>query len=33
MKRLLVRLGFHGVAHQKAQERIMAWMHQNGLGA
>lgn len=33
MKRLLVRLGVHGIRHKLAIERLCAWMHNNGIGA
>jgi hypothetical protein len=31
--RLLVRLGFHGTSHTKKEDQILAWMHDNGIGA
>lgn len=33
MKRLMVRLGFHGKAHKRATDKLCQWMHNNGLGA
>lgn len=33
MKRLMIRLGFHGKAHLKASLIRVDWMHNNGLGA
>ncbi len=33
MRRLLVKLGFHGKRHQIATAKLVQWMHDNGLGA
>lgn len=31
--RWMVRLGLHGKAHQRADKKLVEWMHNNGLGA
>jgi hypothetical protein len=33
MKRLLINMGFHGIRHKIAAEKLIQWMHENGLGA
>lgn len=33
MNRMLIKLGFHGKAHNKATRRLIESMHNNGLGA
>lgn len=33
MKKLLIRLGFHGVRHQIREVLLIEWMHNNGVGA
>lgn len=33
MKRLMIKLGFHGKRHRVAEEKMVRWMSQNGLGA
>lgn len=33
MKRLMIRLGIHGKAHKKAEAKLIAFMHNNGIGA
>ncbi len=32
MKRLLIKLGYHGKSHNAKAAKLMAWMHNNGLG-
>lgn len=33
MKRLMIKLGFHGKRHEIAIKKLIDWMHNNGLGA
>lgn len=33
MKRLMIKLGFQGKRHRVAAEKLIKWMHGNGLGA
>lgn len=33
MLRLMVRLGMHGRAHNRAMAKLVEWSHNNGLGA
>lgn len=33
MKRLLIKLGFHGKSHRAKEAEMVLWMHNNGLGA
>ena len=33
MKRILIKLGIHGVRTRIGIAKMCAWMHQNGLGA
>lgn len=33
MLRLMVWLGMHGKAHMAKRDKVLNWMHNNGLGA
>lgn len=33
MKRLLIKMGIHGVRHQIAEKRLLDWCHIMGIGA
>lgn len=33
MKRLMIKLGFHGVRHRAAEARLIEWCHNQGIGA
>jgi hypothetical protein len=33
MLRLMIRLGIHGKRHRIAEQKLLQWMHEQGLGA
>lgn len=33
MLRIMIKMGFHGKAHQRAIDKAIQYMHDNGIGA
>lgn len=33
MKRILVKIGFHGIRHKIRSSKLIKWMRNNGIGA